>query len=204
MRIGVLLLCLAALQPAFAQNLTAEIKLGVAGSTLTGETEDFTTVASQTSWGGGAAVGYDVGNGVVLKSELMYLIKGAEGTSQLDGIPIRFELDIVYVEVPLLASYRIDRGQRWAPKVFGGPYLGYKGSARIRYQALTGGPQFDEEDQTVESWDYGLTAGVGVEYQLGSERLALELRGAQGLANTRMREPALHNRSLVLTLGIVF
>jgi hypothetical protein len=204
MRIALLLLCLVLVRPGAAQDLMAEIKLGVAGSTLIGETEDFTTVESQTSWGGGAALGYDAGNGFILKSELMYLIKGAEGTSQIDGIPIHFELDIVYVEVPLLVAYRIDRGHRWSPKVFAGPYLGYKGSARIRYQALTGGPTFDEEDQTVESWDYGLTAGAGLEYLLGSERLSLELRGAQGLANARMREPALHNRSFVLALGIVF
>ena len=46
--------------------------------------------------------------------------------------------------------------------------------------------------------------GVGIEFDVGTEILAIEIRGNTGFSNTRSVDPAFHNQSFGLFAGILF
>lgn len=214
---GLLLLTLAVTLPAAAQ-VTGNLKMGVTAMTITGEAAlDF---EARVGWGGGAAVGYDFGNGLQLLGEALYIVKGATAQtnaavlSELRDLPpaagaedvaVALTWNLTYVELPLLAVYRFDVPLRVQPKVFAGPSLAYKLSSRVHFESESaGGTRFSEEDESVQQTDFGAVVGGGVEFAFGTERLTVDLRALLGRANIRKREPALRNTGVGLFVGLVF
>jgi hypothetical protein len=195
--------------PVIAQEYVAAIKLGGAVTTLSGETDaSFDPHAGLT---GGAAVGYDFGNGFLFQTEILYVRKGVYADTFVESFdgdmiaqtPVRARFDLTYLEVPLLAVYRFE-GRSLEPKLFAGPYVAYNLNAVVEYRALAGGPTQSEQDDSAETFDYGAIAGVGTDFFVGGQRLSIDARALFGQGNVRQADPPLKFIGGVLMLGIVF
>ncbi len=208
-RAGILLLLalLFAGQNASAQ-VQALIKVGINGSTLRGNTStDFSPIVRLS---GGAGISFELRNGFYLQPEVLYIVKGAKadgiipGNIPGDSVRVKATFDLTYLEIPLLLVYKFNSaGIR--PHIFVGPSLAVKLDAQIRFRAAEGGPEFREEDETVEDRDIGLTFGAGFEIDVGSETLSFGLRSTLGFSNARTRDDLpLHNTSVGLYAAIVF
>lgn len=204
----VLVAAVAGTRPADAQ-WRASLRMGVTGSTLTGDTDtDFSAV---TRLSGGGSVSYLYPGGFFLEPGLHYVVKGANADGDIEGIPgasaavpVEATFDLAYLEVPLFFGYVFQRRGSIHPKVFAGPVMAFNLDSSVTYRAKSGGPEFTDSDDSVEDRDLGIGAGVGVEWEIGGERLLLGVQSTFGLSNARTAEPELHNRSLGFFTGIVF
>lgn len=197
--------------PVAAQEYVAAIKLGGAVTTLSGESD--TSFDPHGGLAGGAAVGYDFGNGFLFQAEFLYVRKGVYADTELEftdlegnpiaRTPIRARFDLSYLELPLLAVYRFENA-RLEPKLFVGPYVAYKLNAVVKYRALSGGPTQSEPDDSVEDFDYGAIAGVGTDFFVSGQRLSIDVRALFGQGNVRQSDPPLKFVGGALMLGIVF
>ncbi|GMQ81445.1 MAG: hypothetical protein BMS9Abin05_0877 [Rhodothermia bacterium] len=199
-------------QTATAQ-MRAMIKVGINGSTFRGNSD--TDFSSITRFSGGVGFSFVIGNGFRIQPEVLYVVKGAQGERALefdgvkDPVDVIATFDLTYLEVPILLVYQFEsRGIR--PQIFAGPTFARKLDSQIRFRAAAGGPEFREEDQSVESNDIGLTIGAGFEMDVGSERLSFGLRTSLGFSNARKDNPdqpdnrPLYNTSLGLFAAIIF
>jgi hypothetical protein len=186
----------------------ATIHAGVTGSTLTGNTD--TEFSAVTRLSGGAGLSYLYPSGFVIEPGLNYVVKGtqADGTVSFfpgaEDIPIEATFDLAYLEFPLFFGYVFQRSGSIHPKVFAGPVLAFNLDSTVTYRAKSGGQKQSQSDDTVASRDLGIGAGLGVEWDVGSERLLLGVQSTFGLSNARTAEPELHNRSIGIFTGIVF
>jgi len=188
-------------------QISALIKIGLSGSTLSGDTPtDFSAI---TRFAGGAGLSYDLGNGLLIQPEFLYIIKGATGKGSIDivpienPVPIQATFELTYLEVPVLLIYRFER-RGLSPRIFAGPTLSFKLDSQVTFSALDGGPEFQERDDTVESSDLGITVGLGFDTEMGDELFTVGLRGTYGLSNARTGDPALHNTAFGVYAGFVF
>lgn len=202
--LAALALLLGTASTAYSQQFIGGIKLGLSSSAFNGTTvigEEFSAIARLS---GGALVGYDFGNGFVAHAEALYVIKGGEGNSEFETIPIRGTFDLTYIEFPLLITYRFETRRRLHPKLFAGPSLGLNQDARVRYTARSGGPEFDNEVDLHNKKDWGIALGVGLEMDVGDQRLTFEIRSTQGQTNLRNSGRELNNQALSFLMGIQF
>ena len=196
-----LIAVLLATAPAAAQEWTGGLKVGGTLTTFSGETVN--PLDPAVGWAGGFALGYDFGTGLVVLPEILYAVKGAYTDSAIDGVPVRLQSVISYVEIPILVMYRRPYGPLH-PKVYAGPFLARKLDATVRLRARGGAIEQTDPDDTVEPGDYGAVAGVGMDWDAGTTRLSLEVRGVFGLTNVREIDPALRNTGAVVLLGLLF
>lgn len=187
----------------------ASLRMGLTGSTLVGDTDTDFSAVTRLSGGGNISLLYP--NGFVIEPGLHYVVKGANADGTVEGIPgvsgavpIEATFDLAYLEVPLFFGYVFQRRGSIHPKVFAGPIMAFNLDSTVSYRAKAGGPEFSDSDDSVESRDLALGAGVGVEWEIGGERLLLGLQSTIGLSNARTGDPELHNRSLGFFTGIVF
>ena len=200
-----------------AQEITPEFKIGIAATTLRGESAaDFRT---RTGFAGGVGFRYKFRHGLSVMPEVLYVVKGTQADFSLndqgllipiregggDGVPIRANFEFTYVEIPVLLVFRLETNGRVHPKVFAGPAVSFLLDAKVRFRALSGGPEQEESDSTVEGVDYGAVAGGGLEFDVGGQRLSLGVRASYGFANTRKRRSSpLRNTSFIFFTGVVF
>jgi len=187
----------------------ASIRMGVTGSTLTGDTDTDFSAVTRLSGGGSISLLYP--SGFVIEPGLYYVVKGANADGEVEGIrgitgavPVEATFDLAYLEVPLFFGYVFQRRGSIHPKIFGGPIIAFNLDSTVSFRAKAGGPEFTDTDDSVESRDLALAAGVGVEWEISGERLLLGVQSTFGLSNARTADPELHNRSLGIFTGIVF
>ncbi|MDX1548342.1 MAG: porin family protein [Rhodothermales bacterium] len=196
-----LLALLLAPRPAAAQEWTGGLKLGGTVTTLSGDAAS--ELDPRTGWAGGFSLGYDFGTGLVVRPEVIYAVKGAYADLDVDGIPVRARSTISYAEIPLLVSYRYPHGTLH-PVVYAGPMAAFKLDATIRFRARGSDREQTEQDDSVQGFDYGAVVGTGLEWDVGGQRLSIEVRGSFGRANVREAEPPLRNTGAMLLVGVLF
>lgn len=154
---------------------------------------------------------------------------------ELEGYPIppgmnlyaNFRNDVIlnYLEIPLLAKYKIGLSEKWSVYGAFGPYLGIMLNARTEssgssklYLDKEGNiplsflgkelPASDFDNETditddVNSTNFGLTGGIGICYDFGSSELNLDIRGSGGFTHIQKDEANGVNTTgaLVVTAG---
>ena len=172
----VLLACAAV---AFAPGVAAAqaVGFGVKGGV------NVSTIAfdpSELEWGmtfgavAGGFVALPLGSRVTIQPEGLFSQKG--GTVDLDDIEASIRL--TYLEVPVLVKFAVwsDGGRSFS--LFGGPSLAFNLSSDT--SATVGGEDIDVDiDDDVETFDFGIAAGL--EYAIGrfSDRCPLHVRAHQ-------------------------
>lgn len=205
----ILIVAFAAATPdASAQSLRPGLKIGLATSTFSGE--------SNADWGmrtgfmGGGTLAYDWENGFALQSEVLYVIKGGQSDSAtVANAETAFEVDVkvAYLEIPLLLSYRIDGGGSLHPRFFAGPFLGLNMDATVSWHS--GDQSFQESDDSVTSSEFGVAFGAALDVSLGGEFVSFGVQGAVGLSDiTKLRvdgtNPSLSTTSVQFFVALAF
>lgn len=138
--------------------------------------------------------------------ELLYVMKGGASLdielTDSSGNPIstmRIVHAVDYLELPLLARYRVPVQGHVAPTFVVGPSLAYKISEKYS-------PSGMEEGGILSSTDFGIAFGAGLDLGRGRRRWLIEARYTFGMTNT-MRDPAypnVRNGNFLLMSGYSF
>jgi opacity protein-like surface antigen len=165
------------LAAAAADAATCQVGLkgGVAIQKLGGDdVED--QVESRTGFVGGAYLQADFSRNFGLRLESLYFMKGASADSA--DVSVTVKLD--YVEFPLLAVAHVPFNETARLDLFGGPTFSFntKAEAEASFGTLSG--TIDIGD-AVKSFDFGLTFGAGLSFDVGSAVVGFDGRYGFGL-----------------------
>lgn len=118
-----------------------------------------------------------------LQSEIFYSEKGSK--LFLPSFNNEFDLNLTYVEIPILVNFRPPAGGTLQPRIFAGPYAGIllNSSASV---TLSGDNTTTPDDFVDEAndLDWGAVVGVGVDADLSFRTVLFEVRYSAGLTNT--------------------
>lgn len=172
---------------------TFGLKAGVNSSTVNSD-DDFLDVGSR--WGAvaGAFVGRNISENLGIQLEGLFSQRGANDKTSGSDTSLR----LTYLDLPLTARFGSTTGDNLHFHAFTGPQLGIKLSAKAKDDR---GTEIDLDDE-LKSWDFGWTAGVGVEMN----RISLDARYTLGLTNidNSDSDSSLKNRTFTVLLGYRF
>jgi hypothetical protein len=140
-------------------------------------------------FGGGIVLGFPLSSAVSLDLEGMYMMKGMhyELTGQVQGVDFTSESDtkLDYIVACPMLRIRIPSGGL-TPYIMGGGEVGFLMSAKVKSTVTMAGQE--EESTTdvkddMESLDYGVNVGAGLEIPAGSGGIFFEARYSLGLAD---------------------
>ena len=205
-----ILAALLVVAPVSAQQWTGSLKVGGAITNFSGDLASGNTDWDyRTGLAAGGALGYDFGNGFIPQLEATYVRKGAATDVDFNGIPARIRSDLTYLTFPLLLQYRFDTGGYVHPRLFAGPMVAFQLDAHLTFEARTDGVEITEEDDSIESRDFGAVAGAALEIDVADQRLSVEARFSFGMSDITKPDPdlgdtTLKNQGVVILVGFVF
>jgi opacity protein-like surface antigen len=196
-----MLLCLmlCASGTAVAQEVSGGFKAGVnfANVTFDAEGADI-SFDRRTGFVGGLFVIWPANTRAALQIEALYSQKGAK--MEEGGGSGEVELD--YLEVPVLVRLSSDRSMPTSFNVFAGPSVGFRLRARAKSE-FDGESEDEDISDDIERLDFGLAVGAGLE--LG--RFIVDGRYTWGLVNINKEdadEVKVKNRVFSVMAGIRF
>jgi hypothetical protein len=186
------------IRPALSQELvTAGPKAGLNLSTLAGRDADNATVAPR--FVGGLFLSVKPSRRFGLQAEVNYSQKGAKVRT---GILTTTQFQLAYLEVPVLARFVFAgrAARRALPYLSTGPSFNLLLSAR--------NPSFREPVVTsqYQRFDFGWSAGGGLEMDLKNKWWIIDLRYTHGLLplSNRANPPAVQNAVFSLSMALGF
>jgi hypothetical protein len=116
---------------------------------------------------------------VFLRPELLFALKGGRARFTTDSGSTRIvDLDLAYIEIPLLARLTLATG-RFRPVLFAGPSAGFQIGCDIQVVTPASTQRFSCDSGGVvifRTLDYGLVGGGGVEVGWAQSALSFEVR----------------------------
>lgn len=183
---------------------TIGFKLGPSFSTLSTDGDGDPGTLTKFTGGGFIRFGF---NRFAVQPELMYVTKGAQETVTEDGESIDVDLELDYVEIPVLLVLEIPAASV-SPFLYAGPAFAFEVGCSF---SLTGGgvslsadcDDVDEEDSgDRKKFDIGAMIGGGLAIPMGPGAITLEGRYNFGLRNLAdSDEGTLRNRSGAVLVG---
>ena len=149
-----------------------------------------------------------------VRPELLFSLRGGQalvglaGTDDFAGL----EIELAYLEFPLLARFVLPRG-RLRPAIFAGPSVSLQIGCDFLLIAAdsTSRSTCGESDSTsvidvsqVREWDFGWVVGGGLEVHLPRTTLSLQGRYTAGLRSILQGGVDLKNRGVALLFGLTF
>lgn len=191
---------------AAGQGWKAHLAVGFASATFTGESDNSFTYRSAFAGGGGATL--FVTESLGIRSELMYVIRGAfTEDATIDGQQTELDarFSIAYIDVPLLATFQLPLRGPVAPYAFGGVSYARNVDAQLTLISPSG-EELTDSDSSIGANEFSLVAGLGLNLRVGSEQAFLEARFVDGLRNIRPERPdaPLENRTILVVAGMRF
>jgi hypothetical protein len=183
-----------------AGQVTGGPRVGISISNLGGD--DISGTDSRTGLAVGWAFGVPAGERWSIQPEFHYWEKGA--STRFFGV--QTDLDLSYLEVPVLLRVDLTQGSSFTPHVLVGPTFGINLTCTARVSA---GPFSGEQDCAdrenfdVNALDFGVAAGFGVSADMGGWDLSADARYAIGLADVLDRVNV-RNRGFGLLVGASF
>lgn len=180
--------------PARAQLLVGPV-IDVNFATLSLEPSGSTDPSLRTALGIGATLDYALNPNLSVRTQPMYLQKGAKLDIGIDEDAI-FKLS--YIELPIMASYRIDLDSDVTPYIMVGPSIGFLLDAKVDVDGF----EDDQNDET-EGIDFGVGIGGGATIPQGNLTLFVEGRFVAGIVNINAEadEQEVKNRGFQLLFG---
>jgi hypothetical protein len=160
---------------AAAQDVSGGVKGGVnfANIVIDGDAADV-NLESRIGWVAGGFVTWPVTPRFDIQPEALISVKGAT----VDEFGLEVDLELTYLEFPILFRYGAPVSSGTSLKLFAGPSLAFKLDAEVNGEFF-GTSEDDDIDDEVESFDFGLVIGAGIE----AGRLSLDGRYTWGLTN---------------------
>lgn len=165
---------------AFAGNEFG-FKGGLNMANFSGDVEGTDT---RTGFGGGLFFKINMPNGnFAFQPEVLYVMKGAKGTEDMEGTVVDVEYKMNYIEVPVLVKYNFPTQGKIKPNLFLGPFIGFLMTSKVEATAEGISAEVDMKDIT-KSVEFGSTFGGGVDIMVGPKgKLSFDARYSLGLSN---------------------
>jgi hypothetical protein len=132
-----------------------------------------------TGFQGGFFAGFDLSPRLQIQPEILYAVRGVDGSQTYLYDEIIFRAKIHYLEFPLLLKYRILAREAFSPVVVVGPYAALK--LKTEKETRIWKVKEAGELANVKDVDFGLLFGLGMEHHFGPGRALFELRFGIGL-----------------------
>ncbi len=177
-----------------AQTLSVGPMVGINASTFSGPTN----TKSLAGVALGAFANYSVNEHVGIGAKFIYSQLGTDYKN------VDYINRLHYLQMPITAIYYFGEvGDKFRPKVFGGPYLGTLLSATlkdgVKITETNGGPVY-------KKLDFGALVGVGFNYRIQSRTwLNVDAGFSQGLTDVNESPTAsFKNQAFALNVGVSF
>jgi len=154
------------------------VKGGISIQKLGGDDADSDQLDSRTGFVGGGYYQADFSTNFGVRIEALYFMKGAKADSA--GIELTVKLD--YIEFPVLAMAHVPVSDNGRISFFAGPTLGFNTNAELEasYAGLSASVDFGD---AIKSFEFGLTFGAGLSFDVGSVCLGIDGRYGLGLTS---------------------
>jgi hypothetical protein len=185
---------------AAGQDVTGGVKGGVNFASLVFDSDvaDL-NLDSRVGLVAGGFVTWPVSPRFDIQPEALVSVKGAS----LSEFGADADIEITYLEIPILFRYGSPISSGTSLKLFGGPSLAFKLNAEATGEFL-GGSEDQDIDDDVESFDFGLVLGAGID----AGHLTFDGRytwGLTSIANTPVENDVqVKNRTFSLMIGFRF
>ncbi len=136
----------------------------------------------QTGLVAGVFLIYEFDNGFGVQPELLSSEKGVS-TGLYEGfVDVDMNLNLSYIELPLLAKYTFPLKGSFKPNVFAGPSLAYSLSSELEATAgiLSAGVDFSSMTHVT---DFGIVLGAGFGWEVGDGIITFDARYTRGFTN---------------------
>ena len=180
------------------------IRAGLNLSTLSLVEDNHTyTTDSRAAWHVGAIVDIPLMQSLYVQSGLYFMNKGGKETEEED---YKVTYSPMYLEIPVLASYRYDFGSTAQLQIHVGPYFAYGVGGKVKMEH-DGEEESDDffHENSAKKFDCGLQFGAGVtfasHYYLG---FAYDLGLSNISKNSGDSDGKIKNRSWMISLGYTF
>jgi len=147
------------------------VKGGVAIQKLGGDGVNSDQVESRTGFAGGAYFQADLSPHFGVRLETLYFMKGASA----DSADVSFAVKLDYVEFPLLAVAHLPVSETARIDIFGGPTFSFNTKAQLEASIGSFSGSLDIGD-AIKGFDFGLTFGAGMSFDVGSVILGIDGR----------------------------
>jgi hypothetical protein len=200
------LLALAATPLAAQSGLSLGVELGYARADFTGK--DAVGVTIREVAVAGAYFRVPLASWLAVQQGLHLASKGGATTlADTAATPLRFELDLVYLEFPLVFRARIPALAGTRLVLLGGIAPSYRVGCNVEFSrngfTLSRTACDQATTASFRSWDFSLIGGVGLGIPIERSELALEARLSRGIRSvSNLGE--IRNRALDLVVSIPF
>ena len=210
------LVCAAMLATVASAQITWNAKLGGGFSSCT--TDGSADLKSHFVGKVGVGIEYPVTPNLSLMPSLEVAMKGAKSTITEFGSTYSWkseeELNLFYLQIPVLVAYRINLNDDWNLTVKAGPYFGYAVSGELEEDYSSSGmgsangkhtydifSSSDMDGDEAQRFDAGVDVGVDLEYH----RFVVGLEYERGFLNfSPGSSDKIYNQAFYLTVGYKF
>ena len=181
MLIGAVALMLLLPNSSLAKGITGGLKIGMNSADLHGEDikemEEDLGVELKSKWGlcAGGFIRFNISETFVIQPEVLYTMKGAKFEETIDGETMKFEMNLSYLEIPVLVKFMIPTPGGVKPNLYAGPALAIELSSKTKL--VYAGETEEEDIEETKDTDFGLIIGAGVDFG----NLTVDLRYVLGL-----------------------
>jgi hypothetical protein len=194
-------------EPAGAQERAAVgAEVGYSRADLTGASSDL--VESRQGAITGVYLHLPLSRVLSVRPELLFSLRGGRALVRVEGSITELDIELAYLEFPLLARAILPRG-RIRPAVFGGPSVALQIGCDLLFTFSpdsTGRFTCGQEQATsqVREWDLAWVAGAALELHLPRTTLALQGRYTAGFRSILEGPVDLRNRGIAVLFGLTF
>jgi len=128
---------------------------------------------------GGLFTSFDLSLRFQIQPEILYAVRGGDGSQTYIYDEIIFKAKLRYLEFPLLLKYRVLAGRAFSPVVIFGPYAALK--LKTEKETRIWKVKEIAELENVKNIDFGMLLGLGVDFDFSPGRALLEVRCGFGL-----------------------
>ncbi len=197
--------------PVQAQFFTGGLKFGMTQTTYSGNLASGETIWNAISGiAGGATAEVSVFRRFSAVGEIQYFRMGAKTRVRYNNFPSLLTSRSAYLSLPLFLQVRLGSTGIIRPRIFIGGAALIALESVILVEADMPSQIFIEENNSIETFDYGIITGAGIDFHLSNQRLTLEARFYTGQndvikpASDIGESTILNNRGWAIMTGVLF
>ena len=205
MLIGAVALILLLPNSSLAKGITGGLKIGMNSAKLHGEDikelEEELGEELKSKWGlcAGGFIRFNISETFAIQPEVLYTMKGAKFEETILGETMKFEMNLSYLEIPVLLKLMIPTPGGIKPNLYAGPALAIKLSSKTKLEYA--GETEEEDIEEMKDTDFGLIIGAGVDFG----KLTVDLRYVLGLTTiSDVEDEDVKNGVISLIVGYSF
>lgn len=165
-------------------EITIGPTVGINFATFNGkDANQMGNLSSKTGMNVGAFLNYHFSDLFALQPEVIYTMKGTDGTTTFNNLNYNLTYSINYIEVPVLLKVYIpiEGSKTIRPSLYAGPAFAFKVASNLEVSG-NGVDQTVDESSDTKSFDFGLAFGGGVGFVVGTGILDVSFRYTMGLS----------------------